>query len=183
MNIQALVNHKMVFMSVDIRVGSYSHKKIWKVSLLGQTIRRLIPTGCFILGDSGYTLPPWLMTPYMAHEEGGRLLAYQKQFNYRLSSTRMAVECAFGRLKERFRIMKTVMNEKRLDQTVAIVTSCFVLHNMFIHFNDGLFSEPCRLRDRNTYFQAPDESETETNPLLRRIARAKRDGIANVRVH
>ncbi|ETV63809.1 hypothetical protein H257_19256 [Aphanomyces astaci] len=70
LNVQAMVDHKMVFLSVDIRPGSFSDKQIWK-----------------------------------------------KRFNYRLSSTRMVVECAFGRLKERFRILKTVMNEKSLDHT------------------------------------------------------------------
>ncbi|ETV67225.1 hypothetical protein H257_16478 [Aphanomyces astaci] len=143
LNVQAMVDHRMVFLSVDIRPGSFSDKKIWKVSQLGQTIRRCIPTGSHVIGDSGYTLLPGLLTPYVPHEEGGRLSNTQKRFNYKLSSTRMVVECAFGRLKERFRILKTVKNERSLDRTVAITTCCFVLHNLFIHFNDGLFDAPC----------------------------------------
>ncbi|KAF0705203.1 hypothetical protein AaE_014621 [Aphanomyces astaci] len=38
LNIQALVDAKLKFLSVDIRPGSYSDKKIWKTSKLGQTI-------------------------------------------------------------------------------------------------------------------------------------------------
>ncbi|ETV78112.1 hypothetical protein H257_08317 [Aphanomyces astaci] len=113
----------------------------------GCTIRDKIPVGCFILGDAGYALFPWLITPFLPHEEGGKLSSMQKHFNFKHSSTRITVECAFGRLKERFRILKTPMKEKTLDRTVCVVAACFVLHNMFLQFNDGLFDIPCPRRD------------------------------------
>ncbi|ETV85762.1 hypothetical protein H257_02345 [Aphanomyces astaci] len=170
LNIQAVVHAKTRFMSVDIRPGSYSDKKISKTSSFGYSISWKIPKGCFLLGDAGYTLMPWLITPFMAHEEHGNLSKLQKNFNYKDSSTRMSVECAFGRLKERFRILKTVMNEKSLDQTTTVVTACFVLHNMFLYYNDGLFAIPNRRRDRNDQVQPFDKSESETNPFLRKTA-------------
>ncbi|ETV72567.1 hypothetical protein H257_12333 [Aphanomyces astaci] len=103
----AVDGHRMVFLSVEIRPGSQ----------LGQTIRRCFPTSSLVNGDSGYTLLLSLLTPYVPHEEGGRLSNTQKRFNYKLSSSRIVVECAFGRLKEGFRILKTEMNERSLDRT------------------------------------------------------------------
>ncbi|ETV74868.1 hypothetical protein H257_10907 [Aphanomyces astaci] len=106
LNVQAVVDASLRFMYVDIRPGSYSDKKTWKASTFGQSIQRRMPIGCFIIGDAGYTLLPWLMTPFLPHKKGGILSKLQKNFNYKHSSSRMVVECAFGRLKERFRVLR-----------------------------------------------------------------------------
>lgn len=178
LNIQAVVDSSTRFLSIDIRPGSFSDKKVWNVSTLGRNVRNNLPLGSFFVCDAGYALYPWLIIPYLPHEEGGRLNASQRAFNYKHSSTRMSVECAFGRLKERFRILKGVIDEKCLHQTVKLITSCFVMDNIFLFLNDDLFEEGCPIRDRNEYVQPPDNSETEPNDLLRRIARSKRDAIA-----
>ncbi|KAF0706622.1 hypothetical protein AaE_014021 [Aphanomyces astaci] len=180
LNIQAVVDSKLRFMSEDIRPGSYSDKKIWKRSKLGKSIHGKIPMGCFILGDAGYTLLPWLITPFVPREEGGKLSKLQKHFNFKLSSCRMSVECAFGRLKERFRILKTPMKEKSLDRTVSVVTACFVLHNIFLHYKDDLFDNPCQRRDRNDHVQPQDVDDVENNSLLRLHAVNKRYSIAKI---
>ena len=60
-----------------------------------------------IIGDATYPLLEWLMKPYA---DNGRLSPSQRAFNNNLSSTRMAKEIAFGRLKGRWRILL-----KRLD--------------------------------------------------------------------
>ena len=49
-----------------------------------------------ILGDPAYPLLPWLMKGYV-----GSLAQEQESFNVYLSSSRMVVERAFGRLKSR----------------------------------------------------------------------------------
>ncbi|ETV75295.1 hypothetical protein H257_10478 [Aphanomyces astaci] len=74
----------------------------------------------------------------------------------------------------------TVMNEKSLNQTTTVVTACFVLHNMFLYFNDGLFAIPNRRRDGNDQVQPLDQSESETNPFLRKTALTKRTAIARI---
>ncbi|ETV78741.1 hypothetical protein H257_07584 [Aphanomyces astaci] len=74
----------------------------------------------------------------------------------------------------------TVMNEKSLDQTTIVVTACFVLHSMFLYYNDGLFAIPNRRRDRNDQVQPFDQSESETNPFLRKTALTKRTAIARI---
>ncbi|GLJ08613.1 hypothetical protein SUGI_0092320 [Cryptomeria japonica] len=49
----------------------------------------------YIVGDGGYPLLPWLITPF-----SGAATDDKKSFNFKLSSTRIVVERAFGKLKE-----------------------------------------------------------------------------------
>eukprot|EP01018_Ginkgo_biloba_P014309 Gb_37542 [translate_table: standard] len=48
----------------------------------------------YIIGDGGYPLLPWLITPF-----SGVLIDSQREFNFKLSLTCIIVERAFGRLK------------------------------------------------------------------------------------
>ena len=51
-------------------------------------------------------------------------------FGYRLSSARMVIECAFGRLKARFGCLRRDM-DINLDDLTYVIHSCFILHNFF----------------------------------------------------
>ena len=59
----------------------------------------------------------------------GPLTREQKRFNYQLSRARVVVECAFGRLKGRWRsIMKR--NDTNVSFMPTLVTACCILHNL-----------------------------------------------------
>ncbi|ETP42560.1 hypothetical protein F442_10557 [Phytophthora nicotianae P10297] len=61
-NMQAVCDHRRRFMDNDMRPGSYSDKKTWKVSQIGTTIQNVIPRGFHFLGDAGFTLSCELLT-------------------------------------------------------------------------------------------------------------------------
>ena len=48
----------------------------------------------------------------------------------------MAVEQAFGRLKQRFRTLKKVMEEKSPERSARVLVACMVLHNVLIDLGD-----------------------------------------------
>jgi len=79
----------------------------------------------FVLRDPAYPLLPWLMKPY----PGTGLSSKEQKFNNRLSRARVVVECAFGRLKGRWRSLLK-RNDIRIDHMTTLVTACCVLHNI-----------------------------------------------------
>ena len=87
--------------------------------------------GPYLLGDSAYPISPWLQKPF---PEAARDLS-EIRFNRELSSARVKIECAFGCLKSRWRIL-----QKRLDSNLAFsvktAIACAVLHNFCIKMGD-----------------------------------------------
>ena len=84
--------------------------------------------GPYLIGDSAYPIAPWLLKPFPEGTRNPTEFAFNKQ----LSSARVKVECAFGALKSRWRIL-----QKRLDCDVEfsakISVACAVLHNFCLN--------------------------------------------------
>ena len=97
----------------------FEQEEEWKQLLAGRKISPLI------IGDAAYPLLPWLLKPF---SDNGHLSPDQARFNYRLSRARMVVECFFGRLKGRWRILLTKIDAD-LTKVVDVVLACCVLHN------------------------------------------------------
>ena len=77
-----------------------------------------------ILGDAAYPLYPYLMKEF----PGGGLTMQEQLFGYRLCSARVTIECAFGRLKARFGILKREMDIS-FPYLQQVIHSCFILNN------------------------------------------------------
>ena len=73
----------------------------------------------------------------MEFGNGGRTLEEQF-FGYRLSSARMAIEYALGRLKARFGCLQKDMDITSM--TYHVIHSCFVLHN-FCEINKEVINQ------------------------------------------
>ena len=85
----------------------------------------------YIVGDSAYPISPWLQKPF---PEGTRD-PDEIRFNKALSSARVKVECAFGILKSRWRIIQS-MDEANMAHVSKIIMACVVLHNFCILIGD-----------------------------------------------
>lgn len=77
-----------------------------------------------MVGDAAFPLKTYLMSPF----PGNRIPRWRGIFNYRLSRARMVVECAFGILSSRWRVLYTRMNVKP-ENADCIVTAACILHN------------------------------------------------------
>ncbi|XP_063773212.1 uncharacterized protein LOC134909835 [Pseudophryne corroboree] len=79
-----------------------------------------------IIGDAAYPLRRWLMKGFTQHVQ---LSSNQITYTHTLSSARMVVENAFGRLKGRWRcLMKR--NDVDINIMPNIVAACCILHNL-----------------------------------------------------
>lgn len=132
-NMQATVDAKGRFIEYSLRPGSCSDKNVWNMSSLGSRILYYLPELMHFLGDAGYTLASFLMTPYLIYDGMPR---DESCYNYLHSRTRNIVERAFGGLKGRWRILKRTLNMKTPASCGRTIVSCMVLHNLTIDAGD-----------------------------------------------
>uniref|UniRef100_A0A8C1MDJ0 DDE Tnp4 domain-containing protein n=1 Tax=Cyprinus carpio TaxID=7962 RepID=A0A8C1MDJ0_CYPCA len=85
-----------------------------------------------MVGVAAFPLKTYLMRPF----PGNRIPRWRQMFNYRLSRARMIVECAFGILSSRWRVLHTRINVKP-DNADCIVTAACILHNFLTNPSDN----------------------------------------------
>ncbi|KAM7293087.1 protein ALP1-like [Ixodes scapularis] len=137
--LMALVDADLNFIFVDVgRNGRMNDSGIWGACKLKETLERqpsilpdaeLLPRSrdsapYVIVGDEGFGLKPYLMTPYPAAE----LTTDKRLFNYRLSRARRTSENAFGVLVNRWQIYRSPLRHDPKRAT-DIVLATVALHN------------------------------------------------------
>lgn len=85
------------------------------------------------------------MIPYPRRQ----LTNKRRIFNYRISRGRKSVECSFGMLASKFRLLETPIHCD-VQKVDCIVQALCVLHN-FVRIYDGTFSEPVLEQEENHY--------------------------------
>ena len=91
-------------------------------------------TGAWLIVDNGYLAWPTHVPPFKTHA------AYKElRFSKWVESMRKDVECTFGIMKGRFRILKTGIPLHGIEATDRIWLTCCALHNFLLE-EDGLDS-------------------------------------------
>lgn len=105
--LQGICDAKCQFIDIFVGWPGATHDaRVWRESPIGQALEEdstLVPEGTHIIGDSAYSLQSYLLTPF---RNNGHLSPRQKLYNQKLSSKRVVIEQAFGRLRCRFRRLK-----------------------------------------------------------------------------
>lgn len=80
-----------------------------------------------LIGDEAYPLLPFLLKPF-----GGKSLSFEHEcFNKRLSRARKCIECAFGIITAKWRILSKCI-ETNIETAEAIIKCISILHNTII---------------------------------------------------
>lgn len=145
--LMAVVDADYCFLFVDIGApGSNADSTIFRNTTLWNALNSdsiklpnekilpgstLPPVPYIFVADEAFGLHQHIMRPY-----GGQFLSVQKRvFNYRLSRARRYVECAFGILTNKWRILNRALDVS-ITLSIDIVKACCILHN-FVRKRDG----------------------------------------------
>ncbi|KAM4045426.1 uncharacterized protein ACNLHF_009259 [Anomaloglossus baeobatrachus] len=150
--LMAIVDAQYQFVAVDIGAyGRSNDSQVFKQSAMG---RRLYsndfnfppprplpdtsepPLPFVLVGDEAFQMCGNLLKPYSSHG----LNQAKRIFNYRLTRARRMVECAFGIMTGKWRILTTAIQLKT-DTVDDVVKACVVLHN-YVLSKERLVMDP-----------------------------------------
>ncbi len=130
---QAIVDWRLRFRDLCIGVAGSQHDSyVLSVSGVPDATAILFSAGQYLLGDCGYPLRLWLLTPF---RESPLLTDNERKYNKTLSSMRVCVEMAFGHLKGRFPSLSKKLNVS-LHLVPRYITAACVLHNFCVKHHD-----------------------------------------------
>ncbi|KAE9360998.1 hypothetical protein PF008_g1465 [Phytophthora fragariae] len=177
-NVQAIVDHCGLFRSISIRSGSNNDQSLWNGSAVRKCLSSFIPPGKHLVADAGYKIWGHMLTPF---SEADAVEDRRKRvYNLAHSRTLMVVECAFGRLKNRFRVLLGKVEQKSSATVCNVIIGCVVLHNLLTIVQDNMLVDG---DDPLLHFApasvADDPYETE-QPISHQQGITKRDDIADI---
>ncbi|XP_008188347.1 protein ANTAGONIST OF LIKE HETEROCHROMATIN PROTEIN 1-like, partial [Acyrthosiphon pisum] len=158
------------FITIDVgEYGRNSDSKVFKESAFGQLLFKkklnLPENAClpheendptfpyYFVADEAFPLLDNVMRPYPRRS----LTNTKRIFNYRLSNGRKSVECAFGMMASKFRILERPINFKTEKIEIVIKAIC-VLHNL-IRVHDAITADVAKMYRQ--VFMSPDDSELQ----------------------
>lgn len=151
---QVIVNHKRKILSVSRpHPGSHNDKCIASMDPALHSIRTLqlfitfawqactavgsaTIHGVYLICDGGYHFWRVLQRCNAVTSEPKQLFLMN-----RIASARKDVECTFGIMKSRFRILKTPMLDAELSNVDDVFTTCAIFHNMLLDHDSADFED------------------------------------------
>ena len=130
------MDHEYRILNVNAKFpGSTHDSHIWRMSAVREHLRNAYRDGhTWLLGDSGYPLEPWLLTPFENPNSDE-----QQMFNNRFAKARSIVERAIGVLKGRWRCLTRQRMLHYQPRTASqMINACAAMHNICLQLNDGM---------------------------------------------
>ncbi|KAI8116175.1 putative nuclease HARBI1 [Lucilia cuprina] len=201
LNVMIICDQNMVINFVDARQPGANHDSfIWKNSVVDKYLRNEFNRGkvnSWIIGDSGYPLLPYLMTPYRtinSNEQGNQNMQMhvfcalktlflehvfgfpgneEENFNNRFCKARNIIERCNGVLKGRFR---SIIGDRGLlystKKATQIVNASCALHNTCIFYkNDWPYPQEV-LDPEVDIIEEEDADNTAAAEIRRRLAQS-----------
>ena len=167
-NVQVTVDADELFTSVNAMwPGSVHDSRIFRNSRIPDFI---VHTDALLLGDSGYALAPYIMTPYRNADT-----LQKRSFNRLFTKERVVVERVFGQLKRRFPVLSHPVRMKH-EAIPTLILACCVLHNVSKFLDDPI--------EQDNYIEEQDVDEavmlTEVEWPTRAQGQQKRDQLAQI---
>ncbi|KAK7871143.1 hypothetical protein R5R35_013361 [Gryllus longicercus] len=168
LNVQATCNSKEEFTSIDVSwPGSVHDARIWRNSNMCRVMTN--QANALLIGDSGYPIAPWLMTPYQ-----NPTTPEQTAFNRVFKTERVVIERCFGQLKRRFPILQSRIRLST-EKVPSVILCCCILHNIAKYLQDEDFPEPGDQEDEDELIH---DGVNEQN--IRQRGQQRRNEIAQI---
>ncbi|XP_070387647.1 putative nuclease HARBI1 [Dermacentor albipictus] len=104
LNTMVVCDGHMKILDIDPRFpGSCHDSFVWRHTPLRSRLETVLRPGEIVLGDSGYPLEPWILTPVPGHPATD---TPEGRYNRAHASMRNVVETCIGLLKSRFRCLQ-----------------------------------------------------------------------------
>lgn len=162
----------MAVADVDLRIrylyaghpGSAHDQRVLDASSLGRTPEVFLSENEYLLADSGYKPTDWMITPFKK-PRNQPLPQDEKTFNRILSKQRVAVENAFGFLKNRFQNLKLlttqISSRQHLERCLYYIKGCVIVHNFLLDEEGQAFWSDEELEDLRRETAEEDEEDVE----------------------
>ena len=127
-NIQCVCDPFMCFIDIVVRYpGSSADAFIFNQCGLKTRLESDDFDGKVLLGDSGYALKHYMLTPFLSPQTDS-----ERSYNYAHKRTRVLIERSFGILKSRFLCLSHKISGPILfspKRACAVISACIFLHN------------------------------------------------------
>jgi hypothetical protein len=172
LNCQAVCDADGRFLDISILFpGSTADCIAFEGSTLYQRLKDgLLAPGLSLFGDNAYLNAIFMATPYA----GGAATGSRDAYNFYHSQLQIQIECAFGKLTQRWGILRSAMpNGVSLKKAVALVVSLARLHNFCIDQKqiqiENMTARDERYIERNGAVPLEEDARTNGQRLPRQL--------------
>ena len=174
-HLQAVVDHRGLFTFYDIGYPASVHDaKVFRNSKLYLCKDQLFEEQDYLLADSAYPISTTVIPTFK-----NPLRNRQRRFNRKHSKSRIVIEQAFGRLKNRFQLLKE-LRTKKTETATDIIEVSLILHNLVERFNDIWESSEGTSIHQNNQIQYNVNYNSRHTRAIKELGEIKRQNLMDI---